>query len=870
MACQDTIRVNSTSSKQADCPDDCPYFAQDKTDDQYCTFRCVANAQQCVAMNPKTPIADLKMGICRSPVVESCREYYYDGTDTCKVCNRLYALGPDGKCYSQFKYVVYGLGAVFGVLTVFIVLWMLDLLLRPHCNDEVLEKALDFRSHQKLRTSKESGRNLWPLLTNLLSQAPAGAGMLLHFNFQFVVIWWGLIIALVWVVLATVYDHDMFILGTRSFGTPRSNCILVSWGYETQQRLMWTKVLFCQIVYVFTFIGSLLMSIRQLRLFQHFDYQNKTMKDFVLMCEGLPRISGAERVEEELKNCVTSATGASVVAVSVAWDHKDHQESIVKFLENDMVERDPHLRSAPVLDMSPPEMNPLRKKFFEFEQATLCGPAEEEEAPNDSQMRELCLQMCTSPAAFVVFESEDGRDLAFDRIKQTGGLEFRGCKLQFFEQDSEPDTVEWHNFGHSTPADKMRRLFIGFGAIGVALLFWSVVFYAPYAWSVMTFNYDNGQQPGAIYALSFSMVVVLGNQIMYETCARVSDFIGFRFTDTKAVCYMILFTVSCLYNVLVDMVTTYWIAEQVMEELGFRTYFGKKLSEIETFTEKFETYAMQRSLAENTYRYAFPATYLIPFLLEPLATIYVPLVLGRALVGTHPEVRGRDAEGWVASIPMDMGRYADVVLNMLLGVIILYFPGGWTHYLFFGLAASHVWIYVFDHGRLLRSVPAITVATMEVDWWAQAMLAPVCGIVLSCLVFKANCQGHGYCIQGMPLVGICTAAFWVHTIVHFLLLLYVVPFFGKPKPEEDPCKDLGYKDVASVMPCSWLTTNPVHCLRSQLIYKHSPPCRFWFSGKEHMLEVNEKIGSYFTDKIATGESFKQMHSLKSFRQQEED
>merc|ERR1719174_1678398 len=102
---------------------------------------------------------------------------------------------------------------------------------------------------------------------------------------------WAFCVATLWVIMALVVDNALFVLGTRSFGTPRNNCILVAWGYETQQRLMWTKVLFCQLVYVFTFIGSLLMSIRQLRLFQGFDYQNKTMKDFVLMCEGLPRIS---------------------------------------------------------------------------------------------------------------------------------------------------------------------------------------------------------------------------------------------------------------------------------------------------------------------------------------------------------------------------------------------------------------------------------------------------------------------------------------------------------------------------------------------------------------------------------------------------
>ena len=42
--------------------------------------------------------------------------------------------------------------------------------------------------------------------------------------------------------------------------------------------------------------------------------------------------------------------------------------------------------------------------------------------------------------------------------------------------------------------------------------------------------------------MSFSMVVVAGNQIMYEVCARISDAVGFRFQDHREACYMILYT----------------------------------------------------------------------------------------------------------------------------------------------------------------------------------------------------------------------------------------------------------------------------------------------------------------------------------------
>merc|ERR1719210_2433441 len=121
---------------------------------------------------------------------------------------------------------------------------------------------------------------------------------------------------------------------------------------------------------------------------------------------------------------------------------------------------------------------------------------------------------------------------------------------------------------------------------------------------------------------------------------------------------MILFLTACTYNILVDMATTYWTSEEIVIQLGFRTYFGEKIKEVDTFSERFETYGMQRILAENLFKYSFPSTYLIPFIIEPIATIYAPLMFGMAVVATHPEIDVTTAEKILAAIPMDLGRYA--------------------------------------------------------------------------------------------------------------------------------------------------------------------------------------------------------------------
>lgn len=308
---------------------------------------------------------------------------------------------------------------------------------------------------------------------------------------------------------------------------------------------------------------------------------------------------------------------------------------------------------------------------------------------------------------------------------------------------------------------------------------------------------------------------------------------------------MILYTVACMSNVALDFVTTYITAETIMEELGFRTYFGVKLEDVNSFTVKFETYGMQRALAENTFTYAFPSTFLIPFLIEWIPTITLPYVLGKLIVKSHPEVRGLDAEAWMEMLPMDMGRYADILLNIILAVLIFYFPGGYTWTLFLGLAGSHMWIYAFDYYKVLRQIPAISYVNFDLEWWCQALLAPIVGIMASCLVFKSNCEAGYHCLEGWRLIAACFAAWLLHVVVHICLLVYGLPLCGKTDPKLESIQGLTYADTAPRIAANWFSTNPVNCLRSKYFYEHSPPCDFHVLGKERLQRTNPRIGCYF-------------------------
>jgi len=316
-----------------------------------------------------------------------------------------------------------------------------------------------------------------------------------------------------------------------------------------------------------------------------------------------------------------------------------------------------------------------------------------------------------------------------------------------------------------------------------------------------------------------------------------------------------------------------------MKGLGFRTYHGQNLEEVGHYTAQFETYAMQRMLAENTFAYSFPATFLIPFLIEPFITIYFPLKAGEFLTRTHPMITGRAAEEWLMAFEMDMGRYADLLLNCLLAIIIFFFPGGYTYTLFYAMVFSHVIIYAFDHWRVIQTIPTCCYASMDVDWWAQWMFAPCVGLILSCMVVKANCQGYGYCIQGATLVEASFGALVFHVVIHTLALKFLVPLLGvKEDPEHDPHANKKFKEVNEELACSWFTANPVHCLRSKFVHKHEPHASFWVSGKEHLQNLNPDINCYFADDEAEAaaedsglglSAVSQRFSSKLFKKKEE-
>merc|ERR1712232_177990 len=127
---------------------------------------------------------------------------------------------------------------------------------------------------------------------------------------------------------------------------------------------------------------------------------------------------------------------------------------------------------------------------------------------------------------------------------------------------------------------------------------------------------------------------------------------------------------------------------------------------------------------------------------------------------------------------------------------------------------------------------------------SQWMLIPCCSTILSCLVFKANCQDYGFCLKSWSLIYACSAAWIVHLIVHTLFLIYVIPLF-KLKEEDLPDQNAGmtYEQCSKQLACNWFSSNPVHCARSK--YLRGKDVMYYSIGKDHLQIVNADAGCYY-------------------------
>jgi len=372
---------------------------------------------------------------------------------------------------------------------------------------------------------------------------------------------------------------------------------------------------------------------------------------------------------------------------------------------------------------------------------------------------------------------------------------------------------------------------------------------------VCAFSYAKGSQPDVVHGYIFSFLVVAGNLLMNEVCNFVAHAVGFQHNDYAEVFYTLLYLGACTINVVADLWITAVVTYRQAAGMHMPTADGVPLTDL-SLHELFESFAMQKALGLQTWKYNFPPSFLFPFILEPLVTLVIMRHLMKLLVRSHSELTDRQCEKALAIMaPMNMARYGDVILNVTLSTLCLFFPAGFFLKMFVALALSHLYLIVLDTYRVLRCVPSFCYSSHVIDRCAQLLLGVPCGFILLAVVVKSNCASGQeamsgmFCVRDRNLILRMCAAFIIHLLLYGLAHWAVVAVCERCWSSSHEKAVQSFAEVAAKTPSSWFTANPVHCLRSHFMHGHSPPCVYNRPGYEHLLRANPAIACYFEEKV---------------------
>lgn len=818
-----------------------------------CEFTCV-NGSLGSCTNPAMNVADLEKSKCRSCEISGCQVCSPD--NLCKECaTGFYLTEDENQCHSQFAFFVPCVSGIVGLLLLTFMSWYIWLRKQPTVNTRVLKRAIMRRRHMTLR-DHTTRQHLWyPLSINLCTARSedghivGGRALLMFFSFQAFVLVWCVVALLFWLLCSIVSNSQM--LNEGKVSGVKEDIFSICHATLRRHSTKMGKLIYTATLYVFTTIATFLYAVWQRRRRIRLDTDEATMKDFTVMLKGFPCETG-NQVEHHRLDFVRKTTGRQPIGVSICWEY--NHEEVTEILARETwlwgKARDSCGGGGEIQATMPPDnrgegCGPMRY-FFQYLTQFLATPAQQEadadlgKARRHEERATLAAANAVSTGCmYVVFRSEAERDHARQIFSsKTERPLYNGQRIKFevSGSGSEPESVLWHNFSKAQGVPCRAALSVL--AIAGSIVLWGLLFYFPFAiyeaWSYSAL----GAASDTTTEMIFSMLVVAGNQILYLLCEKASRFICFRFVGHQLTAYIWLYTMALLCNLAMDLVILFYTTQLAMANLGLEITTATFLMG----TDEVTTFPMRAKLGARLKSYNFPACFFLPFLFEALFTVVIPYHIYKTLVGSQP-IRQRAADGFLMPAPFDMSRYADVVLNMTQATMSLFFSPGYVLPTLGGMLFGHIFVYAWDHYRVLRHVRKFRITSFGTEKAAERMLALpgaslIAGTVLQTFQVGAVTPSNEF-VAGLSVVGAVAA----HITIHLLVLQYIVLWVGRA---EHRTAESSYEEVASTNPGNWFNMNPIHCLRSRYVHKHDPPCIFYQIGKEHLLEPNPKLGLFYS------------------------
>jgi len=873
--------ANPPHSATMACPGECPFIRPDTA--HFCAFSCVAK-EDCDNRNPLTSFADEVTHTCAPcgvPGCLSCGKHRYE----CKVCSQFLELTEDGKCVTPYENAWNIVYCCVGLIAAVVLYYLVGLAWRPVVNTAVVERAEKFRRSLKLFQWSENSSTPYPLDTNLCRENVAGVGVQLHFSFQRYMILWATVVMIAMFILSQIplyslakpIDHNTH----PSDGDVMKACAELG-SDKFAGEIKYADKLYLNFtiaIYMFSTIGSLIIFVHHRHIVRHSHNVDK-LRNYALEACGFPPCVGGKDEEDHYKDFFQKAYPfATIIGVSIAWDSRasnfdsnrqaDRELNTLDRTRDDLkkAENRRSIDSAPsepletLESLESDEYDGIKRTCHHYGPNSAidhlllgctCCLSQEEKHLDESDLALELLKMTSTGTVYVVFQTRAQCDKAF---KQGSTLKYGESDIQLKKKFNDPETQLWGNMtvdnGAGTSHEKFWKSLASVVGLFAVVTLWAVLVYHPVASYLLSWNQAPGMQrphsfDGSVQGILLSVPIILSNQILYQVCAFLSEWIKFTTLGSQELAYTAMYTVFVSYQTVLDVMiviqTAYgqhdvnsWKVAQASGVLG-----PKAIAQNPSIRE---------TLYLNMVGYLYPGTLLLPYLVEPLTLGIGQYFVFKWLIRSRKEIGIQKAEDLLASWPFDLLRYGDILVSMLCCCLVCFIASPDVYKVFIYFLIMLVFCYIWDHYRLLRLCPRFFLDDNKLADFSVMSLSFPCALLAAAVVFRTyGSQDDPYLTRETVPVW-CFFAFFIHLGFHlstFMILMEVIKTDEVEHADEEDCSASTYEEVAQVTPHNWFNTNYVHCLRSKYVKKDEPTwCIPVKHGREYLIRKAPELGLFY-------------------------
>lgn len=412
------------------------------------------------------------------------------------------------------------------------------------------------------------------------------------------------------------------------------------------------------------------------------------------------------------------------------------------------------------------------------------------------------------------------------------------CTIFVKRSSVDPPEIRWQDFHTDSRRTRCWRIMQAIAMIVTIQLIWFLLYgmFVEYNLDVLKCE----SIVDMLMTLILSGGIVLGNCLVANTVQKVTEIIGFKERPNMLICQLVLtvmlVTITCWGDV-------YVVRKAAEVNQAGVSWVHDAIDDMFRYLQPFDAYPtpMAASLQMDILAVLVPGYVILPYLGEPLFTIFVPLLMGILRIKGDQRITPEKAERILlpAEIEVVNPPYGDMITTT--ATILWTFwvsPGHYHKTLFPFMVAFALVLYLQMRFRILRVHVYTYFGNRRINDVESALWAFPLGVLAAALDRELTMETT-WGIRG----------FAIHVILHLLFVRFVLPTFALPRTS---CGET-YTQIRASMKANgssmafanYENVNPVEVLKSEqqvALHARKEPLVYWTPAQAYLQPGCSSVG----------------------------